>query len=275
MIIGRIESLKALSAEKLTPKAIGAQIGYSEVYVRQLAKKHGIQFQHANRRKYWTNKEIATLKKASAAGKLDREIAATLNRTVASIEKKREALGIRKPYKLSFYEPQRIAQVIKFRMAGWSLQEIADVFGVTLSRISYILKRAGLTHQFDQRKNNFGIRRQTYQRWTPVETHILRRKLSKCASLDDIYACFPNRTRYSIQFKADRLTKHWRSEPTLQIPTAMPIYKPIASENFSEKLRSCDTLLRGGRTDIEIAERLNVSVEFVRRQRKFLLELPL
>ncbi|MYC75714.1 hypothetical protein F4X10_08130 [Candidatus Poribacteria bacterium] len=270
------ETLKRLAMQGRPPKEIAVQMGFSEAHLRNQASKYGIRFQHASKRKEWTTKEVAYLRSASAEGVLDREIAAKLNRTVVSIDHKRGTLGIRKPAAISIYNPQSIAQVIKFRMAGASQQKIADIFGVSPSRISSVLQRAGLLRRFDQRRNNSGGQRQSYNRWTSIETGLLRKFLHTGVALEDICSYFPNRSRCSVAFKAKRLTRYWRPTPPLQIPTdtGFPNY-PIQSaseEGFRRKLSRCHALLREGKTDIEIAETLRVSEYFVEMQRKFLLK---
>ena len=84
---------------------------------------------HAKTWTQWTAIEDNTLRKLVAEGKTASEIAKVLtNRTIYAIQNRRGILGIHRPYKLSTRTPQYIAEVIKFKMAGWTHAEIAEVY---------------------------------------------------------------------------------------------------------------------------------------------------
>ena len=85
----------------------------------------------------WTPKEDARLKQLVAEGKTSMEIAAFFpNRTYCSVANRKYILEVYRPYasyKLSPRDPSILAQILKFKMLGWTHKEIADVFGVDIS----------------------------------------------------------------------------------------------------------------------------------------------
>ena len=79
----------------------------------------------------WTSLEIKRLTQLVHEGKANRQIAEILERSLNSIIGQRRRLRlITKPHKLNHRDPKLIAQVIKFRMAGWQSKEVAEIFGV-------------------------------------------------------------------------------------------------------------------------------------------------
>ena len=86
----------------------------------------------------WTDLERKHLTQLVHEGKTNRQIAEILERSLKSITGQRRRLRlITKPHKLNHRDPKLIAQLIKFRMAGWQSKDIAKLFDVKY----YTLKR--------------------------------------------------------------------------------------------------------------------------------------
>ena len=206
-------TLKHLAAQELTPEAIAERMNRSASTIRIKAKDFGIRFRHPDQRSYWTPEEIEKLRIYTEKGMLDSEIANALGRSAEAIEHKRVRMGFKKPYKTSIFEPDTLAQIIKFKMAGWSHERIGKAFGVGAARISNILLRYGFYRFGDCRYHPHD---RQHNRWTELETHRLRklckRQYKKGFTERDwryIAAQFPTRTRHSVQTKACQLMKYW------------------------------------------------------------------
>lgn len=159
-------------------------------------------------RKHWTDAEDARLKVLlTTTDKPISEIAKQMNRTESSIERRKERLGIRRvEFNLDKHSPIHVAQLVKFKLAGWTHKEIADVWGIRFdSQISNVLRFHGF-HRFCA-----CVGKKEQQLWSEVETHLLRKYLKKGMSLSKIYRKFPHRSPSSIGSKARAITKHWRS----------------------------------------------------------------
>ena len=169
-------------------------------------------------RKHWSDTEDARLKRLLT--KTDHslsEIARLMNRTESSIERRKERLGIRRvPFKLDKLNPMHVAQLIKFKMAGWTHAQIAEVWGIqNPSQISSVLRFHGL-HRFCA---CVGEKKQ--RRWSELELHLLRKYLKKGVLRSEIYRKFPNRSPSSIASQARRITKHWLSAEEIAERTAL------------------------------------------------------
>lgn len=161
-------------------------------------------------RKHWTPAEDARLKRLLTTTELSlSEIAQQLNRTEMSIQRRKERLGIhRKPFKLDTHNPLHVAQIIKFKMAGWTCEKIAEAFGLKNSaQISHLLRKQGLHRFYAQTNNN-----SSWQKWGDVEVHRLRKRLQKKMPYREIYRQFPNRTPAAIRQQGRRITQHWLSD---------------------------------------------------------------
>lgn len=159
-------------------------------------------------RKHWTPEEDTRLKRLlTTTDKSLSEIAKLMGRGRGSIERRKERLGIRRvPFKLDRFNPSHVAQLLKFKMAGWTLEQIADAWGIKYAgQISNVLR----SHGFDRFCACVGEKE--HQRWSEIESHLLRKYLKKRMPLTRIYAEFPHRSPSSISSKARRITKYWLS----------------------------------------------------------------
>ena len=157
----------------------------------------------------WTAEEDAILKKCVSEGMISKEILPLLpKRRLEGIASRRRTLGLKKPTPLFPQDdPATVAQIVKFRMAGWRLQDIERVTGVCRSRLSWLVLRAGI-------KVRPVVRMPATQKsyWTEVELHQLRKALRRKVPLGKLCEMFPNRTARAIQKKAYQLTRYWQSD---------------------------------------------------------------
>ena len=122
-----------------------------------------------------------------------------------SVDRKRIQLGINPPFKTSVNNPLCVAEFVKFKMAGWSLDKIAKVYGLSEARISAVLCKNGF-------KNFYWIRDNApkhCRRWSEMELALLRKSLKKGYSVERIHAELPHRSLAAIRKKCTEMTRHW------------------------------------------------------------------
>ena len=161
---------------------------------------------HAETWTQWTAREDNLLRKLVAEGKTNSEIANILtHRTVSAIYSRKSVLGILQPCKFSPRDPHILAQVIKFKMAGWTHVEIAKVFNVDVSSVSYVLCQNGMCKFHWVR----GKHKKPRQYWSETEVALLRKYLKKGLSFEQIYLKFWYRSQASIRSKIAKITRYW------------------------------------------------------------------
>ena len=239
-------------------------------------------------RRAWQDVEIKILEEMVAAGKTDEQIQKRLrHRTAAGIAKKRNDLHLtaRVP-RLNPKCPKMVAQCVKLKMAGFTHQQIAEMFEVYQTAVANFFKKIGLSFPKTKRKKH------DYKLWTETETTLLRESLKKYwhnQPLDThityremvrhVASEFPHRTQYSLNQKVKSLTYYWylqrdaakpgrQPESRAETPVARPM--PPFREKTQHLFSECERQLLQGGSDIEIAENLRVSEEFVRRHRRFI-----
>ena len=110
------------------------------------------------KRKRWTPEEDLKLKRYFDFGcYTSAEIAEKLGRKKSAVDARKNKLGLTK-IKLSAKNPSDVAQILKFRLAGWTQKEIGKVFGVTHSYISEILRLNGFCHFVKSIRNESGTK---------------------------------------------------------------------------------------------------------------------
>ena len=278
----RVATLKKGIAAGKSDTEIAAELGAATHQVQQYRKKH----LKIDYRKTWTPEDVAALKKHIANGKPLEKIAALMNRTVSSLQRKKEKLKLRyEPVIISKHCAKTLAQLIKFKMAGWSNDRIAKAFGLKSGgEISNVLRYNGFSSwKLKPKGSRTGI---PTPEWTEVELHLLRKGLERGDSLTELQEALRRRSEHGIRLKAKRLSPVRDGKPTTRIetdgkptyylpkpkPPVMPsktphiIFRAETQRLFSE----CERQLRQGGSDIEIAENLRVSQEFVRRHRRLI-----
>lgn len=161
-------------------------------------------------RKHWSPAEDARLKRLLTTTEYSlSKIAQLLDRTEQSVQRRKERLHIhRMPFKLDTQNPLHVAEVIKFKMAGWTCKKIAETFDLKNSaQISHLLRKQGL-HRFYAQHN----RNTSWQKWGDVEIHQLRKCLQKKMPFCAICRKFPHRTPAAIRGKSQRITRYWLSD---------------------------------------------------------------
>ncbi|RKU26773.1 hypothetical protein C6499_12740 [Candidatus Poribacteria bacterium] len=154
----------------------------------------------------WTPEEDGILKKCVSEGMISKEIQPYIpKRGVEAIAARRRTLGLKKPDPVFPQDdPATVAQIVKFRMADWRLEDIEAVTGVCRTRLSWLVVRQGI-----RVRPVVKMPASNKQRWTEVEIGALRRCLRKKMSLDSLCLEFPHRTARAIQKKAYQITRYW------------------------------------------------------------------
>ena len=157
------------------------------------------------KRKRWTPAEDMELKRYFSFGcYTSAEIAEKLGRKKSSIDTRKHKLGLTRT-KLSAKNPSDVAQVLKFRMAGWTQKEIGEVFGVTHAYISEILRQNGFVHFCKK----YPKKKRYKNTWTEVELAILRKCLLRGFTSAEIQQKLPRRSLHAIYQKRAKMTRHW------------------------------------------------------------------
>lgn len=202
-----LQHLRVLVTNGKSDKEIARLLGRTQTAVfYQRKHRLGIHLRHC-----WTDAEDSRLRRLLTTTELTlSEIATQMNRTEGSIERRKEKLGIRRtPFKLDKLNPIHVAQVIKFKMAGWTQARIADIWGLkNPSQISNVLIHHGL-HRFYT-----CVGKKEQKAWSEVELHLLRKYLMKGMPLTMIYREFPHRSPSSIASKARKITQYYLPRET-------------------------------------------------------------
>lgn len=155
----------------------------------------------------WTPAEDMELKRYFSFGcYTSAEIAEKLGRKKSAIDARKNKLGLTRT-KVSAQNPSDVAQILKFRLAGWTQKEIGKVFGVTHAYISEILRVNGF-HRFCCHTPKKG--RRNKMAWTEVELSILRKYLLREFTTAEIQQKWlPHRSLHAIYQKRAEMTRHW------------------------------------------------------------------
>ena len=192
--------MKLVDMEK-THSEIADIFGCSQSTVSRKLRRLGIR---ASR--YWTPEEEAKLKQLIISEKkTTAQIAKILGRTAYAVSNKRIALGIDALATLSAKNPLHLAEVIKFRMAGWTLERIAEVYGVDVSCVSYVLCQNGFKGRWWVRRKHTKKRK----RWSEVELAIVRKYVIKGLSPEEIQLKLQHRSVAAIRKKVMDMTRYW------------------------------------------------------------------
>ena len=158
-----------------------------------------------NKRKRWSPAEKQRLKRLVSERKTAEDIAYILGKTHKSVSTQKERLGISKPMMLSPKNPLHLAEVIKFKMSGWNLKEIAKVYGCSIKKVSRMLTANGMSGFMPSSRTPENPR----CTWSEFELNRLRRYCKKKYSFDRICSYFPNRSRLAISVRIYKMTRYW------------------------------------------------------------------
>ena len=252
-----IERVRELVGMGKDDAEIGAILNRSKTSVFNIRKyKLGIHI-----RKHWSAADEARLEQLlTTTDKPLSEIARLMDRTEGSIERRKEKLGIRRvSFKLDKLNPSHVAQLIKFKMAGWTQEKIAEAWGIkNPSQISNVLIYHGL-HRFYA-----CVGEKEYRRWREGELDFLWKCIKKRLSREDIYKEFPHRSPSSVSSKVRRLIRDGGitrvSGPVL-----------THSRRFMRLMdRVDDLIITSKKSDAVIASECGCLPEFVRKQQRFI-----
>ena len=158
-----------------------------------------------NRRRKWTPAEDLELQRYFAFGcYTSAEIAEKLGRKKSAIDARKHKLGLTRT-KVSAKNPSDVAQILKFRLAGWTQKEIGKVFGVTHAYISEILRKNGFIHF----RKRYPKKKRYKNTWTEVELAILRKYLLQGYTTVEIQRRLLHRSLHAISQKRAKMTRYW------------------------------------------------------------------
>ena len=255
-----IERVRELVGAGKEDDEIGAILGRTKQAVFNVRKyKLGIHI-----RQHWSAAEEARLEQLlTTTDKPLSEIARLMDRTEGSIERRKEHLGIRRvPFKLDKLNPSHVAQLIKFKMMGWTQEKIAVVWGIkNPAQISNVLRHHGL-YRFYACVGEKG-----YQRWSNVELYLLRKCVQKGLSRKEICKEFPHRSPSAVSSKVRRLIKEGVSPVSPVVPGSVLTH----SRRFMRLMAQVDDLIISTeKSDAVISRECGCLPEFVRKQRMFI-----
>ena len=147
------------------------------------------------KRKKWTLGEDLELKRYVSIGCYTAaEIAEKLRRSKGAVDARKHKLGLAE-IKFSAKDPATVAQILKFRLAGWTQREIGKVFGVSPAYISIVLCENGFRHFCKIRPQQMLYRNS----WTDTELSLLRKCLAQGKTTVEIQAEeLPHRSLHAI-----------------------------------------------------------------------------
>ena len=157
-------------------------------------------------RKEWTDDEVAYLQELVIARRSAKHIARLLGRTYCSVQSKKSSMNMKKPAILSANNPSNVAEIVKFRMAGWKLREIARIFKCDVVLILRILKSSGFDRFI---KANRQFETENYRRWDEIDLALMRNYCKKGYSFDFLCAQFPDRSVTAVRYRIQKMTKYW------------------------------------------------------------------
>ena len=158
------------------------------------------------KRKKWTPGEDLELKRYFSMGvHTSAEIAEKLGRSKGAVDARKHNLGLTS-IKVSAKDPATVAQIVKFRLAGWTQKQIGKVFGVTHAHISFVLCENG----FRGFCGNYPKRRGRYKNaWTDSELSLLRKYIAQgCTTVEIQAKVLPHRSCDAINRKRSEM-KRW------------------------------------------------------------------
>ena len=153
----------------------------------------------------WTPEEDARLAKCVADGMMTKDIAPLLpNRGFYAIAKRRARQKLKGASRLFPHDdPATVAQIVKFRMAGWRLADIEAVTRVNRARLSRLVTRTGI-----KLPPVIRMPATNKNRWTPLEIDRLQSFLEDEIPVETFSVLFANRTPAAVRKKAYLLQKN-------------------------------------------------------------------
>ena len=207
---GEITRLERLVRADKTANEIATILGRTPHSIYNQKKQ--LKICNSFKRNEWTQAEITRLEKLVNSRMPVKQIARIMGKTTASINSRKSRINLKKPPKLSPKVPLHLAEIIKFKMAGWKLKEIAAVYDCTVSLVSSILCDNGFIGFM---RGGREYRTETYQRWDEIDLARMRRACKRGYTLDEICALFPYRSLKAVRERINQMTRYWYRRYTL------------------------------------------------------------
>lgn len=156
----------------------------------------------------WTPAENALIRKLVKEQELTNEEMAPYfpHRTLLALKRQRATLKIE--VELPWFSPENkkcVAELVKFKMAGYSHKQIAAFYGVSLQKVSWVLCKAG----FRQFRMVIKMPAKEKKRWSEVEIVWLRKDLKRGIRGRQLHERYPQRTPRAIGKKVYQITRFW------------------------------------------------------------------
>ncbi|MDE0681672.1 MAG: hypothetical protein OXI63_02035 [Candidatus Poribacteria bacterium] len=155
----------------------------------------------------WTPAENALIRKLVKKGFTTEKMAPYFpNRTLWALKHQRFSLKIkREPPWFSPQNKQCVAELVKFKMAGYSHKQIAARYAVSIQKISWVLCKAG----FPQFRRVVKMPAKKKKRWSDVEIELLRKDLKRGIRGGQLHERHSQRTPRAVDKKVYQITRFW------------------------------------------------------------------
>lgn len=212
------------------------------------------------RKNSWTAYEDELLKKCVADGLRTKAILPKLpNRTFHAIAARRRHLGLKCARTFSKNDPMTVPQIVKFRMAGWRLEDITRVTGVHPHRLSRLVTLAGIRLPPAQRQRKPNV--PYLKRWSVSETERLKRCIAEGMKLKKTCSLFPDRTPLSVKKRFYRMKRddvQVLVEPRERWRESVVIDKNMSINDMRDRGLKIDEIARvTGQSRVAIYQALN------------------
>ena len=155
----------------------------------------------------WTPAENTLIRKLVKKGLTTEEMAPYFpNRTLLALKRQRCSLKVK--VEPPWFSPQNkrcVAELVKFKMAGYSHKRIAALYEVSLEKVSAVLCKAG----FSKFRRVIKMPAKEKKRWSEVEIELLRKDLKRGIRGRQLHERHPQRTQRAIDKKAYQITRFW------------------------------------------------------------------
>ena len=171
----------------------------------------------------WTREEDDKLKKLVSEGVSMPKLAMFFpNRSPDAVAKRRADIKAKPPPKwFSHHNKACIAEILKCKMAGWTHERVAEVYGEPISSVSWLLCKAGFKRF---RTVNQPTVIDNKNRWSEIEIAKLRKLCSRFHLIGfthehwkHIALQLPNRSLRAVRKKGGILMKYWRTPEELKL----------------------------------------------------------
>ena len=155
----------------------------------------------------WTPAENALIRKLVKKGITTEEMAPYFpNRTLWALKHQRFSLKIKRGS--PWFSPQNkqcVAELVKFKIAGYSHKQIAALYEVSPQKVSSVLCKAG----FSKFRRVIKMPEKKKKRWSDVEIELLRKDLKRGIRGRQLHERHPQRTQRAIDKKVYQITRFW------------------------------------------------------------------